>query len=186
MLALQSSNSINLVCLSAWRQSWRDVNGQMTGPKFEILLAEDNPADVGLVREALKEHDVACVLHVVGDGEQAITLLEGLDADSDELRLDLVLLDMHLPKHDGEDILKHLRSTERYAHTPVLVVTGSDSTLIEEKSVRDAALSYFRKPSTLEEFMQLGAVVRSLLAAGKDHENRGVSPADAEIVGGAE
>lgn len=130
---------------------------------FEILIAEDNPADVALVREALKMHDINCVLHVLRDGEQALTLLDSLDKDPKTPRVDLVILDMHLPKHDGEDILKRLRSTEHYAQTPVIVMTAHSSTPMEAKASRHAAISYFRKPSTLEELSELGLVARNVL-----------------------
>ncbi|HEY1340441.1 MAG TPA: response regulator [Bryobacteraceae bacterium] len=129
----------------------------------EILLAEDNAADITLVREALREHRLDCALHVMRDGAQAIAFLERLDADPGEPRLDLVLVDMHLPKRDGEDILRRLRSTERYAQTPVIVMTASDSPDDRQRAEKHAALHYFRKPSSLTEFIELGAIVRSIL-----------------------
>ena len=101
---------------------------------FEILIAEDNPADVALVREALKIHDINCVLHVLRDGEQALALLDSLDRDPKTPRVDLLILDMHLPKHDGEDVLKRLRSTEHYAQTPVIVMTSQSSSRIEAQA----------------------------------------------------
>jgi CheY-like chemotaxis protein len=130
---------------------------------FEILVAEDNPADVALVREALKMHDINCALHVLRDGEQALALLDSLDRDPKMRRIDLLILDMHLPKHDGEDILKRLRSTEHYAQTPVIVMTAQSTALREEQAMKNAALFCLRKPSTLEELSQLGAVVRNVL-----------------------
>ena len=131
---------------------------------FEILLAEDNSADVALVRRALQHHQIDCVLHVIRDGSEAINWITSLDADTKSLPLDLVLLDMHLPKRDGEDILRHLRSTERYAQTPVIVMTAWDSGKIEKMALKHAALSYFPKPSNIDEFMQLGEVVQQILA----------------------
>ena len=135
-------------------------------PDCLILIAEDNAADLALVREALKEHHVECSLHVSNDGAKAIAFLNDLDADPKGPRLDLVLLDMHLPKRDGEDVLKALRSTDRYGQTPVIVMTASDSPEDQQTAEKNAALSYFRKPSNLSEFMQLGALVRSVLSPG--------------------
>lgn len=132
-----------------------------------ILIAEDNLADVSLVREALKEHQIDCVLHVVKDGAQVIEFLEKLDNHRKAARLDLVLLDMHLPKRDGSEILKALRSTENYAQTPVIIMTASDSPDDEERAEKHAAAHYFRKPASLDEFLQLGAIVRSVLARRK-------------------
>lgn len=134
----------------------------------EILLAEDNPADVALVRRALKEHRVDCVLNVVRDGAAAIQWIQTRDTDSRLLPLDLLLVDMHLPKRDGEDILKHLRATENYGQTPVIAMSSLDSSINEEKTVGHDALVYFKKPSTLDEFMQLGAIVRGVLARKRE------------------
>lgn len=131
--------------------------------RFEILIAEDNSADVGLVREALREHELDCVLHVVTDGASAIAFINGLDSDPESPELDCVLVDMHLPKRSGEDFLHSLRCTERNAQVPVIVMTGAHSTSIEEKAMKHAALSYFRKPSTLDGFLELGAIVRDIL-----------------------
>jgi CheY-like chemotaxis protein len=144
----------------------------------QILLAEDNPADVAIVREAFKEHGVSCGLHVVRDGAAAIGFIERLDEDRREPPLDLLLLDMHLPKRHGADILKRLRSTERYAQTPVIVMTGSTSTQDEEAANKNAALHYFRKPSNTAQFLELGAIVKDILAgrrlgsAGQSRERR--------------
>lgn len=130
----------------------------------QILLAEDNAADVTLVREALKAHGVPCTLRVVKDGAEAIAYLELLDRDHRKTPLDLLLLDMHLPKHDGADILRALRSTERYAQTPVIVMTASESPNDQEAAEKHAALHYFRKPSTLAKFLTLGGIVKDVLA----------------------
>jgi DNA-binding response OmpR family regulator len=74
---------------------------------------------------------------------------------------------MHLPKHDGEQILQRLRSTERYAQTPVVLMTGWDFNFMEKAAIKHAALSYFRKPSSTDEFMQLGNIVRGILDTQK-------------------
>jgi two-component system response regulator len=142
------------------------IENAMTAPDLvpQVLLAEDNAADVALVREALREHGVACALHVVTDGAQAIGFLERLDQDRRQPRLDLLLLDMHLPKRDGKDILRTLRSTERYAQTPVVVMTASTSPADERTAEKHAALDYFRKPSSAAQFLQLGATVKHILA----------------------
>jgi two-component system response regulator len=76
---------------------------------YQILLAEDNPADVGLVRHALREHQVDCELQVIGDGEEVLSFIDRLDLDSTIPCPHLVLLDMDLPKRDGKEILWHLR-----------------------------------------------------------------------------
>jgi CheY-like chemotaxis protein len=137
----------------------------MPGPNLraQIILAEDNAADVLLVQEALAEHAVSCDLRVLGDGEQAMRFIDQLDLDSKLPCPDLLLLDLHLPKRDGAEILSYLRASERCAQTPVVVLTSSDSPGDHARAEKNAALHYFRKPATLRQFMTLGAVVRELI-----------------------
>ena len=130
-----------------------------------IVLAEDNLADVALVRMALKSAGLNCELRVLDDGEKAVTFIEELDANPKAGPIDLLLLDMHLPKCDGEEILKCLRSSDSYARTPVVVMTASDAPRDHAQATKHAAMHYFRKPSNLAEFMQLGIIVRDLLSA---------------------
>jgi len=137
-----------------------------TPDKFpvQIVIAEDNPADVKLVRMALRDAGLDCSLRVVGDGAQAIALIETLDADSKAAPIDLLLLDMHMPKYDGEDVLKRLRSTERHAQTPVIVMTTSNAPQDHEKALKNAAVYYFMKPSSVKEFLQLGEIILDILS----------------------
>ncbi|MEO8662747.1 MAG: response regulator [Bryobacteraceae bacterium] len=134
-----------------------------TGYVAQIILAEDNPADVVLVRMALQEAGLDCELHVMADGEKTISFIEELDARPTALFLDLLLLDMHLPKRDGEAVLRRLRSTENFAQTPVIVMTASDAPRDHAQAEKHAALHYFRKPSNLDGYMQLGVIIRDLL-----------------------
>ena len=128
-----------------------------------ILLAEDNPADVMLVEVALKEHAIDCELLVMRDGEEALRFFRQLDADPNAPAPDLVLLDLHLPKHDGEEVIRGLRRSACCAETPVVVMSSSDSPKDRADAARHSA-RYFRKPAGLEAFMELGAVVKQVLA----------------------
>ena len=130
---------------------------------FEIILAEDSPGDAMLVRVALREAAVDCKLLQVEDGEKAIALIESLNANSRPPNIDLLLLDLNLPKRDGEEVLRRLRSIERYAQTPVVVMTASSAPEAYQKAQEHAVLHYFRKPSNLAGFMKLGKVVRDVL-----------------------
>lgn len=129
----------------------------------QIILAEDNPADVGLVREALMEYEVDCELRVISDGEEVFSFITGLDLDSKLPCPDLILLDLHLPKRDGNEVLRHLRASGRCGRTPVVVLTSSDATKDREEAQKNAAIHYFRKPSTLEQFMKLGQIVKEVI-----------------------
>ena len=130
-----------------------------------IIRAEDNPADVFLVREALKRENIDCEIHVIADGEEAIAYIDSLDADSALPTFDLLLLDLHLPRQDGESILTRLRSSRRSATVPVVVLTASDSTAEKKSIERHQAVHFFRKPSSLTEFMELGPVAKTALSS---------------------
>jgi CheY-like chemotaxis protein len=133
----------------------------------QIVLAEDNPADVGLVRAALREHGVDCELHV-SDGEEVLSFINSLDLDSKIPCPDLLLLDLYLPKRDGNEILKYLRASERCAQTPVVILTSSDAPSDHENAEKNAAIHYFRKPSTLGKFLELGIIVKAVIVRAQD------------------
>jgi len=128
----------------------------------EILLAEDNPADVYLIRESLKEHGVQCILHVVPDGKEVMRIVSGEDGAAVPL-VDLVILDLNLPRHDGIEILHRLRESA-LSHVPVVVLTSSDSPRDRQVATELGAARFLRKPSSLEEFLSLGAEFRNLLS----------------------
>jgi CheY-like chemotaxis protein len=135
----------------------------MTVPSRYILLAEDNPADVLLVREAIEDRSLNCELHVIADGERVVEFIEEIDADQALPCPQLVLLDLNLPKRHGEEILKFLRASERCGQTPVVVLTASESPYDEANATRYAALHYFRKTASLEQVMKLGDVVNDII-----------------------
>jgi CheY-like chemotaxis protein len=130
-----------------------------------ILLAEDNPADVYLIREALKEHGIQCPVHVVWDGKEVLQYIA--EAGSAERQLGLVILDLNLPRHDGIEVLQRLRQTEGLSHVPVVVLTSSDSPRDRVVASEFGATCYLRKPFNLEQFLSLGGVFKNLLESAK-------------------
>lgn len=135
----------------------------MTGKTREILLAEDNPADVYLIREALREHGVDYTMRVASDGREVMRLLSSEHADLEAQSLGLIILDLNLPRHDGIEILEHLRETRAFAHVPVVVLTSSDSPRDRLIATELGAACYLRKPSGLDQFLSLGATFKELL-----------------------
>jgi CheY-like chemotaxis protein len=135
----------------------------MTVPSRYILLAEDNPADVLLVREAIDNRALNCEIRVISDGERVLQFIERIEADRALPLPQLILLDLNLPKRDGAAILKSLRASERCGQTPVVILTSSDSPRDEENATRFAALHYFRKGTSLEQFMKLGDIVNDII-----------------------
>ena len=133
----------------------------------EILLAEDNPADVYLIREALREHSVDCTMRVASDGRDVLQIISLGQSDAESRHLDLIILDLNLPRHDGIEILQHLRATPGFAHIPVVVLTSSDSPRDRMVANQLGATRYLPKPSSLEQFLSLGAVFKDLLGQNK-------------------
>jgi CheY-like chemotaxis protein len=137
-----------------------------TAPARHIVLAEDNDADIFLVREILKEQGIDCELKVISDGEDVLKYIDQLDADSNARCPELLLLDMHLPKRDGEEILARLRTSQRCRQTPVVIMTSADSPYVRKSAEKHSALHYFEKPSNLDHFMRLGIVLKDVIDRG--------------------
>lgn len=132
-----------------------------------ILLAEDNPGDVFLVRRALERHGLQDVdLVVVEDGQAAFRYIEAVDADDSRDAPGLALLDLNLPRATGSRILARIRGSRRCGGIPIIIVTSSDSPLDREAAAELGATSYFQKPGDLAGFMQLGQIVRDALDGG--------------------
>lgn len=134
--------------------------------RVNILLIEDAEPDVFLVREALKGAGLDFDLKVLDDGEKAVDFIDTLDRNHEQHCPQLVLLDLNLPKRTGDQILEHMRHSDRCRDLPVVVVTSSDSPRDKAEASRLGATQYFRKPSRLDEFMRLGPLVRKLV---EDH-----------------
>jgi len=128
-----------------------------------VLLVEDNPGDVRLIRETLRENGVAVHLHVASDGEQAIALIDRIDRQ--EVRCPaLILLDLNLPRKTGHEVLERLRKSPSNSASPVVILSSSSAPRDLEEASRLGATKYIIKPSTLEELMTLGTIVRDFLA----------------------
>ena len=91
----------------------------------QILLVEDNPADVCLTREAFRASNVDYELHVAADGIQALAALRGEAPHEKNLQPDLVLLDLNLPRKDGREVLAEIKSDPQLKRIPVVVLTTS-------------------------------------------------------------
>ena len=126
-----------------------------TPAPVEILLVEDNPGDVRLTREALKDAKVANNLNVVNDGEQALDYLNRRGRFADATRPDLVLLDLNLPKVDGREVLASIKADQDLRRIPVVVLTTSSA---EEDILRSYDLHancYVTKPVEFDSFLKI-------------------------------
>ncbi|WP_049928314.1 response regulator [Halopiger goleimassiliensis] len=120
----------------------------------QILLVEDNPGDVRLTEEAFEQGRIENDLHVVSDGDAALDFLHQREPYEDAPRPDLVLLDLNLPRTDGEEVLERLKADEELRSIPVIVLTSSEA---EEDIVRSYELhanAYLTKPVDPDEFIE--------------------------------
>ncbi|MCA9971271.1 MAG: response regulator [Anaerolineales bacterium] len=118
-----------------------------------ILLVEDNPGDVRLTQEALKEGKVLNELHVAKDGVEALDFLFRRGAHADAPRPDVILLDLNLPKMNGHEVLAEIKADPRLKPIPVVILTTSSA---EDDIVRTYNLHancYITKPVDLEQFI---------------------------------
>ena len=135
---------------------WQNFSTGESAETFHILLVEDNPADVSLIKEALEDASCNIILHHISDGEQAIRFLQ---QEVDKIPLRLILLDLNLPKKNGLDVLEAFRKTESSTHIPVIILSMSNSPDDIDASYRNCANCYISKPVNFAEFE---AVVRSI------------------------
>ncbi len=124
-------------------------------------MVEDNPADVFLLKEALRTHGVQFHLDWFADGEQAAAHIERI---AENPNLQLILLDLNLPKVDGKELLARIRSHPMLSGTPVAILTSSDSPQDRADTARLGANCYIQKPPSLDEFLHLGVTLRELLS----------------------
>ena len=120
----------------------------------QILLVEDNPGDVRLTEEAFKQGRIENDLHVVSDGNEALEYLYRRGEYEDAPRPDLILLDLNLPRKDGEDVLEELKGDPELRSIPVIVLTSSRA---EEDVVRSYELhanAYLTKPVDPDDFIE--------------------------------
>jgi chemotaxis family two-component system response regulator Rcp1 len=128
-------------------------------PPVEILLVEDNPGDVRLTKEALKEGKVYSNLHWAKDGVEALEFLRRQGPHANAPRPDIILLDLNLPKKDGREVLSVIKSDDLLKHIPVVVLTTSKAEEDVLRSYELHANCYVTKPVDLDKFI---LVVKSI------------------------
>ena len=131
----------------------------LTVRPIEILLVEDNPGDVRLTREALKDAKMSNLLHVVEDGAMALDFLHQRGEYRNVPHPDLILLDLNLPRKNGREVLQEIKEDARLKIIPVVILTSSQA----EEDILSAyslhANCYITKPV---DFAQLTKIVRTI------------------------
>jgi len=122
---------------------------------IEILIVEDNPGDVRLTRESLKEGKISNRMHVVKDGVEAMTFLRRQGVHQTAMRPDIILLDLNLPRMHGREVLKEIKEDPNLRRIPVVILSGSEAEEDIAKSYDLHANCYVTKPVVLEKFISV-------------------------------
>ncbi len=132
---------------------------EQSSDRIEILLVEDNPGDIRLTQEALKEGKILNNLSVVTDGVEAMAFLRREGRYEKAPRPELILLDLNLPKKDGREVLAEIKTDPSLKLIPVVVLTSSEAEQDILKSYKLHANCYISKPVDWDQFME---VVKSI------------------------
>jgi chemotaxis family two-component system response regulator Rcp1 len=127
---------------------------------FKILLVEDNPADILLAKEAMKESTTPYSLHVLSDGKEAISYLLREEKYAYAERPDIIILDLNLPLKSGFEVLEEIKENRYLKHIPVIVLTTSNAAQDIERAYAIHANCYITKPIDFEKFSK---IVKSIL-----------------------
>jgi len=131
--------------------------------KIRILVIEDNPADVELLRLALKSAQVDCDVTVLEDGAEALAFVRQVGEGSQEDSPDLTVLDLNLPKRDGVEVLQAIKATAAFAGAALAVLSSSASPRERARIEQFNIGRYITKPANLDEFLNIGFVMKALL-----------------------
>lgn len=125
------------------------------GRPIEILMVEDNPGDVRLTQEILKEGKMCNNLSVVNDGVEALKFLRKQGEYSETPRPDVILLDLNLPKKNGQEVLEEIKKDSRLKRIPVVILTTSKAEQDIFRTYDYHANCYITKPVDLDQFINV-------------------------------
>ena len=121
---------------------------------IEILLVEDNPADVRLIEETMKDFKSRNVIRLVKDGVEAMEYLKKQGSFADTERPDIIMLDLNLPKKNGFELLKEIKENSDLRSIPVVVLSTSDSQKDITRAYELQASCFVTKPVGLDDFIR--------------------------------
>lgn len=137
---------------------------QLAVDSVYILVVEDNPADVSLLRQALLEHGVNLPIVVVSDGEKAMRFVDRSRAELFSAPK-LIVLDLNLPKRHGREVLEYIRAQNAWNKVPLAVLSSSAAMRDRDDAQRLGASRYIRKPLDLDEFIAIGSALKDMLSS---------------------
>jgi two-component system, chemotaxis family, response regulator Rcp1 len=134
-----------------------------TQERLTIMILEDNPADVHLLKEALFTAEMNFTALVFEDGESAFRYIDGGHGPESSPIPDIAILDLNVPKRNGSEVLTHIRTSFRFRHIPVVIFSSSPKHVMRDQAAQ--ADCYITKPCELNEFLRVGEQIRDCLEA---------------------
>lgn len=122
---------------------------------IKILLVEDNPADVRLVKEAFKYSKIKTKIYVTEDGLKAMNFLKNKGKYVEASKPDIILLDLNLPRKDGREVLKEIKENNTLKSIPVVILTTSSAEEDIINTYKNNANCYIQKPVDLDQFVSV-------------------------------
>lgn len=133
----------------------------------QILLIEDNPADVGLMKYALDKGHFRYELSALTDGAEALAFIRREGKYAHAAQPGLIVMDLHLPKNDGMEVLKEIRGNAEFADIPVAVLSSCVSPEVKSSIAAFRATCLIPKPSNLDAFLNVGERIKQTSLEGK-------------------
>lgn len=122
---------------------------------IKILLVEDNPADIRLIKEVFKDTDSNIEIFVVKDGVDVMDFLNQKSRFQDVPKPDIILLDLNLPRKDGREVLREIKENDDFKYIPIVVLTTSSSKEDVIKTYGNHANCYITKPVDFDRFLKV-------------------------------
>jgi CheY-like chemotaxis protein len=141
---------------------------QASVPTARILVIEDNPSDVFLLERALRKQDLRFELTHLLDGREALAYIHRQGAYATAATPHLILMDLNIAQYTGEEILREIRAAQHLAHVPVCVWSSSQSRRDQSRLAGLGITRFVTKPTGLNQFMDIGVIIRHLLAESSD------------------
>ncbi len=140
---------------------------EVPGAPVKVVVIEDNPGDVVLLRMAFEQAEFNCEITVINDGAEALALFRQEGGSAARVVPELAVLDLNLPKHDGAELLEAARDNAMFARLPVAILSSSPSP--RERSTHPSfdRVCYITKPPELEQYLGIGAVIRDFYLANQ-------------------
>jgi CheY-like chemotaxis protein len=152
-------------CGVRWRHAARGALAMETPPSpppLPIIVVEDDPVDLYLLRRVLTAHELAHELHVIGTSDDVLAAVHRLTQPEGRRSPIILLLDLRLPQWEGKEILHQVKALPQGADVRVVIVAGSHNPADRRETLALGADAYFVKPLQLAEFMQLGALIKDV------------------------